>query len=288
MRTAQRLTMTGILACTALVGAVAFVAWPDERPTAAVADDGAHAGNSPGSTASASGTPARSNRAEHAPAVRTIRTVRTVRTVRPRASHAPADIPTVQQPQGHLRSATSPTHPKQGSPTQQPPTHPKQGSPTQQPPPQPLPGPRFETVTSPDDDCDVAISPDGQALTVGLSAFVVKVSGDTAGTRHATKTVPVLLRMAEGTRQGRVRVYVQGYGFTEGAKGSLTISGGGQQVIQGFGDHSEGEFLQSLDFTAAPGSTVRVSIILDLQVLADSEGDTGGYMNVSAVDARFI
>lgn len=56
------------------------------------------------------------------------------------------------------------------------------------------------------------------------------MSGDKAGTRQATKTLPVVFRMAKGTRQGRVRVVIQDYAFTEGARGDLTISGGDRQA----------------------------------------------------------
>jgi hypothetical protein len=145
--------------------------------------------------------------------------------------------------------------------------------------------PTFERVTA--DGAAVDIAPDGLALTVAFSDLEVAVGNVEAASRGSSTTRPVVLQLTDGAPTGRVRFGLSGYAFTAGATARLTLDSGGDRVVRNFRGDCDEEFVQTLDVSAVPGSSIFLSITLDVRALAGAD-ERSGYLNVLALDAEIV
>jgi hypothetical protein len=146
----------------------------------------------------------------------------------------------------------------------------------------PPPGPvRFGQVTTAGQDSDTSISDDRRALTTAFSDFQVAV--DPSSEPEATKTFTMTMPLTDGAAGETLFVHAQGYAFFDGgAKGSVTLQGGGQQIIQGYATPTDEEFVQTLELPARPGVTYKLTFAIDIDQSADGQGT--GYLNINPID----
>jgi hypothetical protein len=141
---------------------------------------------------------------------------------------------------------------------------------------------RFGKVTTAGRDSDTSISDDRRALTTAFSDFEVAVD-PTSAESEATKTFTMTMPLTDGAEGETLWVYAQGYAFFDGgAKGSVTLRGGGQQIIQGYATPTDESFVQTLELPARPGVTYKLTFAIDIDQSADNEGT--GYLNIAAID----
>jgi hypothetical protein len=188
-------------------------------------------------------------------------------------------------PTPSLPKARSPKAPAQPGDTATQPGHPPAKPPAS--PSQQRAGPvRFGPVTTAGRDSDTSISDDRRALTTMLSDFEVAVD-PTLAEPEATKTFTMTIPLTDGAAGETLWVHAQGYAFFDGgAKGSVTLRGGGQQIIQGYATPTDESFLQtplqSLELPARPGVTYKLTFAIDIDQSADHEGT--GYLNINPID----
>jgi len=173
---------------------------------------------------------------------------------------------------------TSVDHNPVGSPGPRNPTPPDEPPPTP-----PSTGPvRFGKATTAGRDSDTSISDDRRALTTAFSDFEVAVD-PTSAESEATKTFTMTMPLTDGAEGETLWVYAQGYAFFDGgAKGSVTLRGGGPQIIQGYATPTDESFVQTLELPARPGVTYKLTFAIDIDQSADNEGT--GYLNIAAID----
>lgn len=141
---------------------------------------------------------------------------------------------------------------------------------------------RFGQITTAGRDSDTSISDDRRALTTTFSDFEVAVEPTSAET-DATKTFTMTMPLTEGAEGETLGVGVQGFALLHrGAKASVTLRGGGRQVIQGYATGAEDSFLQTLELPARPGVTYQLTFAIDIDRGADDEGT--GYLNILSID----
>ena len=141
---------------------------------------------------------------------------------------------------------------------------------------------RFGKVTTAGRDSDTSISDDRRALTTAFSDFEVAVD-PTSAEPDATKTFTMTMPLTDGAEGETLWVHAQGYVFFDGgAKGSVTLRGGGQQIIQGYATPTDESFLQTLELPARPGVTYQLTFAIDIDRSADGQGT--GYLNIAAID----
>jgi hypothetical protein len=126
-----------------------------------------------------------------------------------------------------------------------------------------------------------SISEDREALTTAFSEFEVTVDPTTAES-EATKTFTMTVPLTQGAAGKTLRIYAQGFVFlVDGAKASVTLRGGGQQIIQGYATGADETFVKTLALPATPGVTYQVNFAIDLDRGADDKGT--GYLNISDI-----
>lgn len=153
--------------------------------------------------------------------------------------------------------------------------------PTSQPPPQAGPV-RFGRVTASGRGSETSIASDRRALTTTFSDFEVTVDPEPAEP-DATKTFTMTMPLTTGRAGETLSVYAQGFIFLDGgAKASVTLQGGGRQIIQGYATGADDSFLQTLELPARPGVTYQLTFAIDIDRGADAEGT--GYLNIAAID----
>ncbi|HEU4896817.1 MAG TPA: hypothetical protein VFX88_04495 [Actinomycetota bacterium] len=153
--------------------------------------------------------------------------------------------------------------------------------PTSQPPPQAGPV-RFGRVTASGRGSETSIAPDRRALTTTFSDFEVTVDPEPAEP-DPTKTFTMTMPLTTGRGGETLSVYAQGFIFLDGgAKASVTLQGGGRQIIQGYATGADDSFLQTLELPARPGVTYQLTFAIDIDRGADAEGT--GYLNIAAID----
>jgi hypothetical protein len=184
-------------------------------------------------------------------------------------------------PTPSLPKARSPKAPAQPGDTATQPGHPPAKPPAS--PPQQQAGPvRFGPITTAGRDSDTTISDDRRALTTAFSDFEVAVDPAWAET-EATKTFTMTMPLTDGAAGETLWVYAQGYAhFDGGAKGSVTLRGGGQQIIQGYATPHDKSFVQTLELPARPGETYKLTFAIDIDQSTDHEGT--GYLNIITID----
>jgi hypothetical protein len=149
-------------------------------------------------------------------------------------------------------------------------------------PPQQQAGPvRFGPITTAGRDSDTSISDDRRALTTAFSDFEVAV--DPTSEPEATKTFTMTMPLTDGAEGETLWVHAQGYAhFDRGAKGSVTLQGGGQQIIQGYATPHDKSFVQTLELPARPGVTYKLTFAINIDQSPDNEGT--GYLNILSID----
>jgi hypothetical protein len=149
--------------------------------------------------------------------------------------------------------------------------------------PQPQAGPvRFGKITTAGGTSDTSIAGDRRALTTTFDDFEITVDPESAEP-DATRTVTMTMPLTDGAAGETLRVHAQGYAFLDGgAKASVTLQGGGRQIIQGYGTGADDPFLQTLKLPARPGATYRLSFAIDIDGGAGAEGT--GYLNIVSID----
>jgi hypothetical protein len=153
--------------------------------------------------------------------------------------------------------------------------------PTSQPPPQAGPV-RFGRVTASGRGSETSIASDRRALTTTFSDFEVTVDPEPAEP-DPTKTFTMTMPLTTGRGGETLSVYAQGFIFLDGgAKASVTLQGGGRQIIQGYATGADDSFLQTLELPARPGVTYQLTFAIDIDRGADAEGT--GYLNIAAID----
>jgi hypothetical protein len=126
-----------------------------------------------------------------------------------------------------------------------------------------------------------SISDDRRALTTTFSDFEVTV--DPTSEPEATKTFTMTMPLTDGAAGETLFVHASGYAFFDGgAKGSVTLQGDGQKIIQGYATPTDEEFVQTLELPARPGVTYKLTFAIDIDQSADNEGT--GYLNIAAID----
>lgn len=210
----------------------------------------------------------------------------------PTTTHADAPVaPTQRRDSGDSGPSRTPTPSLPEARPPKPPAQPgdtatQPGYPPAKPPAPPPPqqaGPvRFGQITTAGRDSDTTISPDRRALTTMLSDFEVAVDPRLAAPQ-ATKTFTMTMPLTDGAAGQTLRVHAQGYAFFDGgAKGSVTLRGGGQQRIQGYATPTDESFLQTLELPARPGVTYQLTFAIDIDQSADHQGT--GYLNINPID----
>jgi hypothetical protein len=196
-------------------------------------------------------------------------------TQRQSSGSAPSRTPTPSLPKATPPKATPPKAPP---PKATPPKAPPHASPAQQ-----QAGPvRFGPITTAGRDSDTSISDDRRALTTAFSDFEVAVD-PTSAEPEATKTFTMTMPITDGAAGETLWVYAQGYAhFDGGAKGSVTLRGGGQQIIQGYATPTSESFVQTLELPARPGVTYQLTFAINIDQSPDNEGT--GYLNIVSID----
>ena len=141
---------------------------------------------------------------------------------------------------------------------------------------------RFGRVTASGRGSETSIAPDRRALTTTFSDFEVTVDPEPAEP-DPTKTFTMTMPLTTGRGGETLSVYAQGFIFLDGgAKASVTLQGGGRQIIQGYATGADDSFLQTLELPARPGVTYQLTFAIDIDRGADAEGT--GYLNIAAID----
>jgi hypothetical protein len=156
-------------------------------------------------------------------------------------------------------------------------------------------GPTFQS----DEEFELDVSEDGEALTLTFSEFVVAVGGTNRA--RLTDWSPELLSPAptatrtfflfmplEGDDNETVEIDFTAQGSvltTEGATATMVLSVNGQTTVADFPANSEESYLQSLKFTASSPTECRLSVFL--LVGRDSKNsDAEAFMNTLSIDAN--
>jgi hypothetical protein len=141
---------------------------------------------------------------------------------------------------------------------------------------------RFGPVTTAGRASEMDIAGDRRALTATFSDFEVTVEPESAepdATKSFTMTVPLTAGVAGET----LRVHPQGFAFLDGgAKASVTLQGGGRQIIKGFATGADDSFVETLELPARPGVTYQLKFAITLDRGAGAEGT--GYLNIVSID----
>ena len=176
--------------------------------------------------------------------------------------------------------ARSPKAPAQPGDTATQPGHPPAKPPA---PPQQQAGPvRFGPITTAGRDSDTSIAADRRTLTTTFSDFEVAVDPESAEP-DATKTFTMTMPLTEGAEGETLGVHAQGFAtLHRGAKASVTLRGGGRQVIQGYATGEEDPFFQTLELPARPGVTYQLTFAIDIDRGADDGGI--GFLNIVSID----
>jgi hypothetical protein len=198
-------------------------------------------------------------------------------------------------------SSVGPTQRRDSSsgPSRPPTTSPKAGAnpggtttttqPGQQPPPPPTSTPppntgpvRFGKVTTTPSADDLSVAPsDHRALAATFSDRVVHVLP--GATKPATRSFAVTLPLTDGAKGEKLRVYVQGYAYTQGgANAALTLKLNGYETVRGFPSGFNDSYVAVLVAPATPGITYQLSGVLEAHPApaADAQAD----LNVNTVD----
>jgi hypothetical protein len=188
----------------------------------------------------------------------------------------PSRSPTPSSPK-----ARSPKAPVQPGNTATQPGHPPAKPPAS--PSQQQVGPvRFGKITTAGRDSDTSISDDRRALTTTFSDFELPVD-PTSAEPDATKTFTMTTPLTDGAAGETLWVHAQGYAYLDGsAKASVTLRGGGRQIIQGYATGANDSFLQTLELPARPGVTYQLTFAINIDRGADDEST--GYLNIAAID----
>jgi hypothetical protein len=138
---------------------------------------------------------------------------------------------------------------------------------------------RFGTVTSDDSGADVAVSPDGKALTATFSDLEMNLNQGVPsnGTR-------LMMPLTGGAQKAKITVYVQGYALTDHATARLTLTLNGQTVVTNFPAGTDDSYTQPLEVPVAAGSVYQLSLTFEGQQ-APGADDGSAYLNVSSIDA---
>ena len=141
---------------------------------------------------------------------------------------------------------------------------------------------RFGPVTTAGRASELDIAGDRRALTASFSDFEVTVepaSAEPDATRSFSMTVP----LTAGVEGETLRVHPHGFAFLEGgAKASVTLQGGGRQIIKGFATGAEDSFVETLELPARPGVTYQLTFAIAVDRGASAEGI--GYLSIAAID----
>lgn len=141
---------------------------------------------------------------------------------------------------------------------------------------------RFGPVATAGRPGETAIADDRRALTTTFSDFEVTVD-PTSAEPDATKTFTMTMPLTDGAAGETLSVHAQGFAFLDaGAKASVTLRGGGRQIIHGFGTGAEDSFLETLELPARPGVTYHLTFDIDIDRGAGAEGT--GYLTIAAID----
>lgn len=141
---------------------------------------------------------------------------------------------------------------------------------------------RMGNVTMAGRISDTSIADDRRALTTGFSDFEVRVD-PTSAEPDATNTFSMTVPLTAGAAGETLGIHVQGFAVLHGgAKASVTLRGGGQHIIQGFGTGAEDSFLKTLELPARPGATYQLTFAIDIDRGAGDEGT--GYLNIVSID----
>jgi hypothetical protein len=148
--------------------------------------------------------------------------------------------------------------------------------------PQPAGPVRFGPMATAGNPSELDIAGDRRALTVSFWDFEVTVEPASAEP-DATKSFSMTVPLTAGAEGETLRVHAQGFAFMdEGAKASVTLQGGGRQVIKGFATGDDDSFLQTLELPARPGVTYQLHFAIAVDRGATAEGV--GYLNIAAID----
>jgi hypothetical protein len=189
---------------------------------------------------------------------------------------------------GPSRSPTA-SSPKAGSPNNHANRDRNQTQPRQKPPPPPASQPppntgpvRFGKVTTTPSADGLSVAPsDHRALAATFSDRVVHVLP--GATKPATRSFAVTLPLTGGAKGEKLRVYVQGYAYTQGgANAALTLKLNGYETVRGFPSGFDDSYIAVLVAPATPGITYQLSGVLEAHPApaADAQAD----LNVNAVD----
>lgn len=160
------------------------------------------------------------------------------------------------------------------------------GTPPTSPPPRPTGPVRFgQVATTPSDDTlDTATSPDRRALSTTFSEFEV-VADPAAADPGTSKAFAMTLPLTNGATGDVLGFHVSGFAITNaGATARLTLRGGGKVKVRDIPTDSDIEIVESLWLPATPGTTYRLSVILEVHKDAAGKGD--GFINAVSIESE--
>ena len=139
-----------------------------------------------------------------------------------------------------------------------------------------------------DEKCELAVSPDGRALTITFSGFQVKLGGCKSPTSTAARVFSYVLPLEGDAERAEVEFTVQGYVLaTEGATAAAVCSVNGQSVVADFPRPADQSILQKLTFAAEKPSECRLCAVL-VAGRDSRNADAEVFLNVTAIDAEIL
>ena len=131
---------------------------------------------------------------------------------------------------------------------------------------------------------DTSISPDRQALTTTFDDLQVEVGNGKVTDCDATRSYTMTIPLTGGGHVAALRFHVQGYAFVaKGVTARLTVRGNGRRTTRDFPVGTDDSFLQTVELPATPGTTYRLSTVVELHQDPGTYR-TAGYLNVLSID----
>jgi hypothetical protein len=190
-----------------------------------------------------------------------------------------------RSPAGHLPKAPPPKgSQQQGNP---PKGNPQPGdtpvAPHNSKPQHPTGPVRFDKVTTAGRPSQTIISDDRRALGVAFSEFEITI-GPASAEPSVTKSFSMTLPLTDGANGDVLGFHVSGWAYTNaGATARMTLRGGGKVKVKDIPTDSDVEIVESLWLPAIPGTTYRLSVVIEIH--KDAAGGGDGYLNAVTIDS---
>jgi hypothetical protein len=143
---------------------------------------------------------------------------------------------------------------------------------------------RFGKVaTTPSDNTvQTDLSPDRRAFSTAFSDFEV-IANPASAEPSASKSFAMTLPLTDGAKGDVLGFHVSGWAATtDGATARMTLRGGGKVKVRDIPTDADFSIVESLWLPATPGTTYRLSVVIEIHKDAAGRGD--GYLNAQNIE----